>query len=123
MNEIFEQKYVVNCTSFEDLILSKLGLPEHGERWGGKLPEEISKKIEIVEDILYGWMIELYGNETFMDCDEDTFYYEDGGRYLGEPEDEDYSLKIELSQQISDIVEKLMADGTIPKEFIMRVWW
>ena len=123
MNEMFKQKYVVDCHTFEDFILSKLGLPEHGERWGGKLPEEISKKIEIVEDILYGWIIEIYGNETFMDCDEDTFYYHDGDCCVGEPGDEDYSLRIELSKQISELIEKLMADGTIPKEFIMKVWW
>ena len=123
MNEMFKQKYVVDCHTFEDFILSKLDLPEHGERWSGKLPEEISKKIEIVEDILYGWIIEIYGNETFMDCDEDTFYYHDGDCCVGEPGDEDYSLRIELSKQISELIEKLMADGTIPKEFIMKVWW
>ena len=123
MNKIFEQKYIVDNNAFEDLILSELGLPEHSERWGGKLPEEISKKMDIVEDILYGWIIEIYGNETFMDCDEDTFHYNDGDCCIGEPGDEDYSLRKELAKQVSSIVEKLMTDGTIPKEFIMKVWW
>ena len=123
MNEIFKQRYVVDCSNFEDLILSEMGLPEHGRRWRGDLPEETYKKMEIVGDIVCGWIMEQYGNKTFWECDEDTFYYDENNWYWGEPEDEDYSLKKEIGKQISDIVERLMVDGTIPKEFVMKVWW
>ena len=125
MNRIVKMRPVVDIHDFEDLIAQKLGYKDKYAFYDFLRKEEYEDypTIDKVRDHI-GWSItELYGNETFYDMDVLEEFRADWV-----PRNDAYCYNLteeeaELFNKIDRIVIKLVEDGEIPDEFVLRVWW
>lgn len=125
MNKIVKMRPVVDIHNFEDLIAQRLGYKDKDAFHKSLYKEEYESysTLDKVRDHMGWWITEQYGNETYYDMDAlDNF------RADWKACDDAYCYNLteeeaELFNKIDKIVIKLVEDGEIPDEFVLRVWW
>lgn len=125
MNKIVKMLPVVDIHNFEDLIAQKLGYEDKDAFHKTLRKEEYESysTLDKVRDHIGWWITEQYGNETYYDMDVLENFTADWKVH-----DDDYCYNLteeeaELFNKIDKIVIKLVEDGEIPDEFVLRVWW
>ena len=123
MHESFKNIPVIDCHNLTDIFCEEMGLPNHRQIWYGHVPltEAQARDIEIIGDIVWRNYAQIYGNESFERCDNDTFYY-DAEEYADENEKDADRINY-LAKKVSEIADKKFADGTFPEEFYSLVCW
>lgn len=125
MNKIVEMRPVIDIHNFENLIAQKLGY-EDKEDFRKSLRSEEYEDYSTVDKVRdhIGWsIVDIYGNNTF----EEMYVLENfTADWSSGNDDYGYNLtekEAELFNKIDRIVLKLVEDGEIPDEFVLRVWW
>lgn len=120
MDNRFIQKYIIWSRDLAKIFLEELGLPDDDYDWKD-ISKEAKEEVQLVKEILYGWKITLNGNNTFLDCDPETFYC----KWKEEEIDENakYGQELKMRSRIYQAYNRLVERGEIPEEFIIHVWW
>lgn len=118
MDNRFKQKYVVYAQDLTKLILEELGLPDDDYDWK-TLSDDVKSQIQLVKDEIYGWIAEMYGNETFRDCDVESFYVD----YDEDVSNPERKASHDMAKRIYQAYDNLVKRGEIPEEFIMLISW
>ena len=119
MDYRFKQEYVIWSEDLTKIFLEELGLPDNDYEWS-TLSEDVKKQIRLVEDEIYGWRARMYGNETFWECDAETFYMDDYDENDSDPERKEAH---DMAKRIYQAYDRLVKRGEIPEDFLMKIYW